>query len=92
LTDSGGIQEEAAALRIPVLIARESTERQELVDAGGAVLVGTDIETMVRKAASLLRDPQAQKAMQVQRCPFGDGRSARRIAGILSDERMRKAS
>ena len=92
LTDSGGIQEEAAALRIPVLIARASTERQELVDAGGAVLVGTDIETMVRKAASLLRDPQAQKAMQVQRCPFGDGRSARRIAGILSDERMRKAS
>jgi UDP-N-acetylglucosamine 2-epimerase (non-hydrolysing) len=92
LTDSGGIQEEAAALRVPVLIARESTERQELVDAGGAVLVGTDVETLVRKAASLLLDPRARDAMQVKRCPFGDGRAARRIAGILSGERMRKAS
>lgn len=92
LTDSGGIQEEAAALRVPVLIARESTERQELVDAGGAVLVGTDVRTLVQKAGALLDDPAARAAMQVKRCPFGDGHSARRIAGILSEERLRKAS
>ena len=41
VTDSGGIQEEAPALGVPVLVARESTERGEGVDAGVLRLVGT---------------------------------------------------
>lgn len=84
LTDSGGIQEEASALRRPVLITRDNTERQELVDAGGALLVGTDPHTIVQQASRLLHDAQLYQSMQLAQCPFGDGRSAERIADILT--------
>ena len=84
LTDSGGIQEEASAFAKPVLIARDSTERQELVDVGGAVLVGTDIDTIVQHAHILLTEPEYYKGMQVDHSPFGDGKSSQRIATILS--------
>lgn len=83
LTDSGGIQEEASALARPVLIARDSTERQELVEAGGAVLVGTDITRMVTAASELLRDVAVYRAMQLELSPFGDGNAARHIADRL---------
>lgn len=83
LTDSGGIQEEASALARPVLIARDSTERQELVQAGGAVLVGTDITRMVTAASALLGHETAYRSMQLDRSPFGDGNSARHIADQL---------
>ena len=84
LTDSGGIQEEASAFAKPVLVTRNSTERQELVDVGGAHLVGTDIHTIVRHADTLLRDALAYRRMQVDCSPFGDGKSSQRIAAILS--------
>ena len=84
LTDSGGIQEEASAFHCPVLITRDSTERQELVDAGGAVLVGTDPHRIVEQACALLNDPWAYRAMQVHESPFGDGHSAQRIADVLT--------
>lgn len=84
LTDSGGIQEEASAFKCPVLITRDSTERQELVDAGGAALVGTDPHRIVEQASALLNDPWAYRAMQVQESPFGDGHSAQRIADVLT--------
>ena len=84
LTDSGGIQEEASAFHCPVLITRDSTERQELVDAGGALLVGTDPHRIVEQASTLLKDSGAYRAMQVHESPFGDGHSAQRIADILS--------
>lgn len=92
LTDSGGVQEEASALRVPVLIARAGTERQELVHAGGARVVGTEVEALVREASALLRDPGARAAMQLERSPFGDGKSAQRIAGILTATPMRRAA
>ena len=85
LTDSGGVQEEASALRVPVLVARESTERAELVEAGGATLVGTDAASIVAAATRLLGDASAHGAMQLDRSPFGDGRAAERIAAILSE-------
>jgi UDP-N-acetylglucosamine 2-epimerase len=84
LTDSGGVQEEASALATPVLIARDSTERQEIVDAGGAILVGDCIETMVREGTRLITDDAAHRAMQIESCPFGDGRAAERIAKVLA--------
>ncbi|HLE04887.1 MAG TPA: UDP-N-acetylglucosamine 2-epimerase (non-hydrolyzing), partial [Anaerolineales bacterium] len=59
LTDSGGIQEEAPALGKPVLVLREKTERPEALQAGTAVLVGTDSERIVRETRRLLDDPQA---------------------------------
>ncbi|GAB4087721.1 UDP-N-acetyl glucosamine 2-epimerase [Hydrogenophaga soli] len=84
LTDSGGIQEEASAFGKPVLIARHSTERQELVQAGGAVLVGTDVDGIHRHATTLLTHGAAYRAMQLVRSPFGDGHSAQRIATTLA--------
>lgn len=83
LTDSGGIQEEASALQRPVLITRNSTERQELVDAGGALLVGTDPQRIVAQATRLLRDPVTYRSMQLHESPFGDGHAAERIASVL---------
>lgn len=84
LTDSGGIQEEASALKKPVLITRQSTERQELVDAGGALLVGTDPHAIVEQASALLRDGDLYRVMQATPCPFGDGHSAMRIVDVLT--------
>jgi UDP-N-acetylglucosamine 2-epimerase (non-hydrolysing) len=84
LTDSGGIQEEASAFSKPVLVARSSTERQELVAAGGARLVGTEVADMHFHAGNLLNDGAAYRNMQVAQSPFGDGFSAQRIADVLS--------
>jgi UDP-N-acetylglucosamine 2-epimerase (non-hydrolysing) len=84
LTDSGGVQEEASALRAPVLIARTSTERQELVEAGGALIVGTDVEQIVAEGEQLLAHDDVHRAMQVDDSPFGDGRASERIADVLT--------
>ena len=76
LTDSGGVQEEAPALGKPVLVMRETTERPEGVEAGTAMLVGTDADTIVREATRLLDDEAAYAAMSRAHNPFGDGHSA----------------
>ncbi len=85
LTDSGGIQEEAPGLGIPVLVMRETTERPEGVDAGVVKLVGTARETIVREATLLLRDPAAHAAMVTGVNPYGDGKAAERIVHALLD-------
>ncbi len=84
LTDSGGIQEEASAMARPVLIARSSTERQELLQAGGASLVGTDVQCIALEASKLLTQEAIYRAMQLTVSPFGDGQSAQRIADVLA--------
>jgi UDP-N-acetylglucosamine 2-epimerase (non-hydrolysing) len=83
LTDSGGIQEEAPALGVPTLVAREVTERPEGVDAGTVELVGTSRERIVERAARLLGDPAARAAMAAVRNPYGDGRAASRIVDAM---------
>ena len=83
ITDSGGIQEEAPSLGIPVLVARQTTERPEGVEAGVAVLVGTDEDKIVAEASRLLSDPKAYHARAAVRNPYGDGRAAERIADAL---------
>ena len=83
LSDSGGIQEEAPALGVPVLILRTTTERQEAVDAGSARLVGVERDAIVAAADELLSDESVYAAMAVPRFPFGEGSAARRIAEAL---------
>jgi UDP-N-acetylglucosamine 2-epimerase (non-hydrolysing) len=83
LTDSGGIQEEAPGLGVPVLVMRNVTERPEAVAAGTAKLVGTETSTIVTEAARLLDDPAAHGAMARAVNPFGDGHAAERIVSIL---------
>ena len=84
LTDSGGVQEEAPALGKPVLVMRETTERPEGVAAGTAKLVGTDASRIVAEAERLLDDEGAYAAMARAHNPFGDGKSAGRIAELLA--------
>jgi UDP-N-acetylglucosamine 2-epimerase (non-hydrolysing) len=84
LTDSGGVQEEAPALGKPVLVMRETTERPEGIAAGTAKLVGTDADRIVAEAERLLDDEAAYAAMARAHNPFGDGRSAGRIAELLA--------
>jgi UDP-N-acetylglucosamine 2-epimerase (non-hydrolysing) len=91
LTDSGGVQEEAPALGKPVLIMRETTERPEGVTAGTARLVGTDADTIVTGIFTPLDDKAAYQAMARAHNPFGDGKSARRIAELLGHEIGAKA-
>lgn len=83
LSDSGGIQEEAPALGVPLLVLRDKTERPEGVAEGSAILVGTSCERIVAEARRLLRDPEARAAMSRPRFPFGDGRAGPRIAALI---------
>jgi UDP-N-acetylglucosamine 2-epimerase (non-hydrolysing) len=79
LTDSGGIQEEAPSLGVPVLVARETTERPEGLDTGGNMLVGTRPEIVLRELRRHLQNPQARSGDLPRPNPFGDGRAATRI-------------
>lgn len=83
LTDSGGIQEEAPAFGVPVLVMRRLTERPEAVNAGTAHLVGTDPERIVVEASRLLDDEGAYAAMARAINPFGDGHASERIVQAL---------
>lgn len=85
LTDSGGVQEEAPALGKPVLVMRKTTERPEGVTAGTAKLVGTDRDRIVAEVFTLLDDEAAYSTMARAHNPFGDGRAAIRIAGLVAD-------
>ncbi|WP_027817911.1 non-hydrolyzing UDP-N-acetylglucosamine 2-epimerase [Paraburkholderia bannensis] len=84
LTDSGGIQEEAPSLRKPVLVMRETTERQEAIDAGVVQLVGTDVRAIVDSVACLLEDSTTYAAMCRGDNPYGDGLACERIADALN--------
>ena len=83
LTDSGGLQEEAAALHKPVLVMRETTERPEGVAAGVARVVGTDPARIVESVSDLLDHPEVYRQMASATNPFGDGTAARRIGDAL---------
>jgi UDP-N-acetylglucosamine 2-epimerase (non-hydrolysing) len=79
LTDSGGLQEEAPGLGVPVLVLREVTERPEGIEAGTVRLVGTSTECIFDEAQRLLDDPQAHAAMATAVNPYGDGHASERI-------------
>jgi len=83
LTDSGGVQEEAPSLHLPVLVLRETSERGEGIAAGAARLVGRRRADIVAAASHLLRHPGAREAMAHIPNPYGDGRAAGRIRQAL---------
>jgi UDP-N-acetylglucosamine 2-epimerase (non-hydrolysing) len=86
LTDSGGIQEEAPSLNIPVLIMRDTTERMEGVEAGCALLVGTDTDNICANFIQLVEGELLYANMSAVDNPYGDGTSSRQIVGILSEK------
>jgi UDP-N-acetylglucosamine 2-epimerase (non-hydrolysing) len=83
LTDSGGIQEEAPSLGVPVLVMRDTTERPEGIDAGTLRLVGTDEENIYNNFSELLNDVSVYANMAHASNPYGDGYASKRIADIL---------
>jgi len=87
ITDSGGIQEEAPALGKPVLVMRDVTERQEGIEAGTAILVGTDKDTIVTTAQKLIDDKEMYFQMAKAVNPYGDGTAAKQIIAILCKEK-----
>ncbi len=89
LTDSGGIQEEAPAFKIPVLVLRELTERPEAFQAGMAKIVGTDRDKIFQEASLLLNDLSAYQSMTHGNNPYGDGHAADRIVKAISRWRQK---
>lgn len=84
LTDSGGIQEEAAALGKPVLVMRTATERPEGLAAGNLALVGTEEDAVYAALRQLLEAPAEYARMSTPTDLYGDGFASRRIADILT--------
>ncbi len=83
LTDSGGIQEEAPSLGIPVLVMRDVTERPEAVNAGTVELVGANKDRIVAGVSRLLVDSVHYSNMSRAHNPYGDGQASRRILDVL---------
>jgi len=86
LTDSGGIQEEAPSLGVPVLVLRKVTERPEGVEAGAVRVVGVDPNAIVEQTLSLLSNQREYAAMAQAVNPYGDGHAAQKIVARLLKE------
>lgn len=88
ITDSGGIQEEAPYYKVPVLVIREVTERQEAVVAGGLKLIGTDERKLYKNVVALLNNADEYESMRAAKCTrtYGDGKAAKRIIRRLLQE------
>ncbi|NGY93133.1 UDP-N-acetylglucosamine 2-epimerase (non-hydrolyzing) [Bacillus megaterium] len=84
LTDSGGVQEEAPSLGVPVLVLRDTTERPEGIEAGTLKLAGTEEETIYTLAKELLIDEGVYKQMSQASNPYGDGLASKRICDAIS--------
>lgn len=84
VSDSGGLQEEAPALGLPLVVLREVTERPEVVEAGAAVLAGADPCRIAGCARAVLRDPAVAAWMGRRLDLYGDGHAGARIAAALA--------
>lgn len=85
LTDSGGIQEEAITLNIPVLTLRYNTERLETVTMGGNILVGANKDFIIDMTNKILNDSEFHNRMSSSKNPYGDGTSGKQILDIIED-------
>ena len=83
LSDSGGVQEEAPALNVPVLVLRDTTERPEALEAGCVALAGTSYEDVYAAFSSLLDNDDAYYKMASAPDPYGDGHASPRICAAL---------
>lgn len=83
LTDSGGIQEEAPSLGKPVLVLREVTERTEGVDAGTALLVGSNKAIIIAETEKLLENEDYYSGIATALNPYGDGSASQKIKDII---------
>lgn len=84
VTDSGGLQEEGAALGVPVVVVRNVTERPEGVDSGILRLAGTDPQRLIEVVGELLASESERRRMQAAVNPYGDGQAAVRVAQAVA--------
>ena len=84
ITDSGGVQEEAPSLGKPILVMRDTTERPEAVEAGTAILVGTNENLIIKEALDLLNNTTRFEAMSRLHNPYGDGKACGRIVEFVT--------
>ncbi|MFY0783362.1 UDP-N-acetylglucosamine 2-epimerase (non-hydrolyzing) [Peribacillus simplex] len=89
LTDSGGVQEEAPSLGVPVLVLRDTTERPEGIEAGTLLLAGIEEERIYQLTHDLLTSEEAYKKMATASNPYGDGLASKRIVEILLKHSMK---
>lgn len=87
LTDSGGIQEEAPSLGKPVIVLRDTTERQEAIDEGTALLAGTEEDVIFQLANTLLNNKKQYLEMSSKTNPYGDGKASERIVNLMTKSR-----
>jgi len=85
LTDSGGIQEEAPGLGIPVLVMRDTTERPEALENGTVHLVGTNHDLIIKEVSALLDNQEEYDKMSNATNPYGDGKACNRIVTYLQE-------
>ena len=85
LTDSGGVQEEAPALGVPVLVLRDETERPEAIQYGGVKLVGVNKEKIVKTTQELLDNQNVYENMSKAINPYGDGKACDYIEKIIEE-------
>ncbi len=83
LSDSGGLQEEAPALGVPLLVLRDNTERPEALATGNIAIVGSDSARIVAAATRLLDHAPAHAAMAVPAFPYGDGTAAEKMLDAI---------
>lgn len=86
MSDSGGVQEEAPSLGVPVLVLRDTTERPEGIAAGTLKLIGTETADVLQAMTVMLEDKSSHGKMAEAKNPYGDGRAAKRILDVLTYE------
>ena len=86
LTDSGGIQEEAPGLGKPVLVMRDTTERQEAVEAGTVKLVGMNKTMIIQEVSALINKQEYYFTMAKAINPYGDGKACEKIISKMISE------
>ena len=85
LTDSGGIQEEAPSLGIPVLLLRNETERPEGIDAGTVKIIGNKFENITQSTSVLIENKDEYNRMSDAKNPYGDGTAVKKIINFLNE-------
>lgn len=86
MSDSGGVQEEAPSLGVPVLVLRDTTERPEGVKANTLRLVGTTTEAVLSNMTELLDNLESYSKMSKASNPYGDGTASKRILEAIAYE------
>jgi len=86
LTDSGGLQEEAAILRIPCILMRNLSEWKELVDVGVSVLTGFNVEKIIHYLNEIKNKGELYRRAKSTKYPIGDGKATKRIVDVLEEK------